>query len=176
MEAPGLYPESSGGVEHTAPNAGGNASNLCPERSGEVREGYGSPDASFETQAPEPAPGGYAAEFVFPPDFIGFAGHFPGNPVLPGIAQIMAVLHACGPGLRLRAVKNCKFLRPVVPGERLSVTVERRAGAGAGAGARDADIGIIGIDAVLRVGQERCASMRLLLETIPCFNPFTSSL
>jgi 3-hydroxyacyl-[acyl-carrier-protein] dehydratase len=158
MEASGRCPESSGGMGSTAPNAGGNAAYLYPERTGEVREGFNSPDASSETQAPKPTSGGYAAEFVFPPDFIGFAGHFPGNPILPGIAQIMAVLHACGPGLRLRAVKNCKFLRPVVPGERLSVTVERRAGA------RDADIGI---DAVLRVGQERCASMRLLLETVP---------
>jgi 3-hydroxyacyl-[acyl-carrier-protein] dehydratase len=158
MEASGLCPESSGGMGCTAPKAGGNISDLCAERTGEVREEHGPPSASVEKPAPEPTSGGYAAEFVFPPDFIGFAGHFPGNPVLPGIAQIMAVLHACGPGLRLRAVKNCKFLRPVVPGERLSVTVKRRAGA------RGADIGIIGIDAVLRVGQERCASMRLLLE------------
>lgn len=137
------------------------AAGLCPEPAGEIRKGYGSPDASVEAQAPEPTPGGYAAEFVFPPDFIGFAGHFPGNPILPGIAQIMAVLHACGPGLRLRAVKNCKFLRPVIPGERLSVTTERRGDACGTDSGTDIDI-----DAVLRVGQERCASMRLLLETV----------
>ena len=69
-------------------------------------------------------PAGIGAAFVFPADFMGFAGHFPGNPILPGIVQIMAGALTAGQGrdLPLRGVPRCKFLRPVVPGERLEVT------------------------------------------------------
>jgi 3-hydroxymyristoyl/3-hydroxydecanoyl-(acyl carrier protein) dehydratase len=161
MKTSGLCPEQSGGMGSITPKAGRKATGLHPEKSeGQERDGEDNvfPDTSAEKQAPGPMSGGYAAEFVFPPDFVGFAGHFPGNPVLPGIAQIMAVLHTCGPGLRLHAVKDCKFLRPVIPDERLSITAKQRGDAG-GVG--------IAIDAVLRVGQERCASMRLLLERLP---------
>ncbi len=98
-------------------------------------------------------PGEFAAEFVFPADFCGFAGHFPGNPVLPGIAQIMAVLHACGgetPAVPL-AVTSCKFLRPVSPGERVYVEGKRTASAN----------GVV-IAATVRAGDAPCATMRLL--------------
>ena len=73
--------------------------------------------------APGAVPGAFAAAFVFPSEFLGFAGHFPGRPVLPGIAQIMAVVHACGDGAPpvLRGIKTCKFLRPVIPGERVAI-------------------------------------------------------
>ena len=65
--------------------------------------------------------------FIFPATFPGFAGHFPGNPVLPGFVQIMtaallvcAVDEACGP---CRCVRNAKFMAPVLPGQRLTVAV-----------------------------------------------------
>ena len=32
------------------------------------------------------------AHFLFPEHFIGFKGHFPGNPVLPGICQVQALI------------------------------------------------------------------------------------
>ena len=47
-------------------------------------------------EAREVEPGAYAAEFRFAEDFIGFAGHFPENPVVPGIALIMAVQVTAG--------------------------------------------------------------------------------
>ena len=100
------------------------------------------------------APGGMTASFEFPPDFAGFAGHFPDNPVLPGIAQVMAVLHAMEPETppSLRGIKTCKFLRPVRPGERLTLTFQP------GGGVADRSVA-----ATLRVGDEVCASMTLLL-------------
>lgn len=66
-----------------------------------------------------------AGGFVFPYDFAGFDGHFPGNPIVPGIAQIIcAVRTAMGSAAKLTGVKRCKFLRPVRPLEELRVRAE----------------------------------------------------
>jgi 3-hydroxyacyl-[acyl-carrier-protein] dehydratase len=108
----------------------------------------------LEKAPEETASGEFEAGFVFPPAFPGFAGHFPGKPVLPGIAQIMAVIHACGVGTppALRAVKSCKFLRPVAPGERIAVKGKKT---GDGDGMR--------VTATLQAGEALCASMTLLV-------------
>lgn len=75
-----------------------------------------------------PAPDGegwHEVRFVFGEDYPGFAGHFPGDPVLPGVVQMMAGCVAAGEWLgkvpSLRAVKNAKFLAPVRPGEYVAV-------------------------------------------------------
>jgi 3-hydroxyacyl-[acyl-carrier-protein] dehydratase len=105
-----------------------------------------------ETTPADAAPGEFTASFVFPPEFCGFAGHFPGNPVLPGIAQIMAVLHACGAEAphALLAVKSCKFLRPVGPDERVVASGNKIGTAG----------GIM-ITAKIWAGDAVCAAMTL---------------
>jgi beta-hydroxyacyl-ACP dehydratase FabZ len=70
-----------------------------------------------------------------------FQGHFPGHPIMPGVLIIEAVAQAGGI-LALKAmggekriayfagIDNCKFRRPVVPGDqlRLEVTVLARKG------------------------------------------------
>jgi 3-hydroxymyristoyl/3-hydroxydecanoyl-(acyl carrier protein) dehydratase len=95
------------------------------------------------------------ATFLFRPDFIGFSGHFPGNPVLPGIVQIMAAAYTAGFGapLPLRQVKRCKFLRPVRPNEPLQVRM--RTGTQAGT---------MRVQAVLRTVGEPCATMSLTFD------------
>lgn len=49
-----------------------------------------------------------------------FAGHFPGQPILPGVAQLAVIERVLGP---LAGVRNLKLRRPVSPGDRLDLRV-----------------------------------------------------
>lgn len=71
----------------------------------------------------EMSPGVWEASFTFDADFSGFDGHFPGDPMLPGIAQIMAVAFTASQGraLRITRVGRSKFMRMVRPGETMRV-------------------------------------------------------
>ncbi|HSN87858.1 MAG TPA: hypothetical protein VL025_13960, partial [Thermoanaerobaculia bacterium] len=53
-----------------------------------------------------------------------FAGHFPGHPILPGIAHLALVARELG-GVSFTEVRNLKLRRPVLPGDVLDVTLER---------------------------------------------------
>ncbi|MDI6742728.1 MAG: MaoC/PaaZ C-terminal domain-containing protein [Smithella sp.] len=65
-----------------------------------------------------------------PVDSEWFSGHFPGEPILPGIALIHMVEQAIiqeaqarGISLQVRTLKRVKFLRPVRPGSTLWIGV-----------------------------------------------------
>ncbi len=65
------------------------------------------------------------------PDHPAFAGHFPGQPLLPGVALLAEVLEAllddAGLAARIGAAPRIgavKFLAPVRPGARLMLTLE----------------------------------------------------
>jgi 3-hydroxyacyl-[acyl-carrier-protein] dehydratase len=64
------------------------------------------------------------AHFLFPKGFIGFQGHFPDKPVLPGVCKVQAVITMLGAwhkrGVGLKEIVLAKFFVPVSYGERLT--------------------------------------------------------
>ncbi len=61
-----------------------------------------------------------------------FDGHFPGQPILPGIAMIAMAFDAArekeareGNRIRLKAVKRVRFKKPVRPDEPFTLTLKR---------------------------------------------------
>ena len=61
------------------------------------------------------------AHFSFPTSFVGFQGHFPGKPILPGVCLIQAMLSLYEAyhriPIRLVELKTAKFIAPVLPAE-----------------------------------------------------------
>jgi len=66
------------------------------------------------------------AQFCLGDDFIGFRGHFPGNPIVPGIVQIMLAQYtaACGQSSKLTEVIKCKFISQIKPHDHIDVRVD----------------------------------------------------
>jgi 3-hydroxyacyl-[acyl-carrier-protein] dehydratase len=73
----------------------------------------------------EAAADGISASFVFPASFTGFDGHFPGNPILPGICAIQSAAvvldRAKRCRTRIRTIRFAKFFSVVQPGETLNI-------------------------------------------------------
>ena len=65
--------------------------------------------------------------FSVPGEFSGYRGHFPGNPILPGIVQLSFVRRLAerrlGRPLRLAGVKRVKYLRLVTPDLPVTLTL-----------------------------------------------------
>jgi len=70
------------------------------------------------------------ARFIFPEEFIGFKGHFPNNPVLPGVCKIQAallVLEECRQkNARLAEIILAKFFAPVTFNQELTFELEEQ--------------------------------------------------
>jgi 3-hydroxyacyl-[acyl-carrier-protein] dehydratase len=71
-----------------------------------------------------------SADVHVPPASPWFSGHFPGNPVLPGVAQLGMVIdvirHAFDGPLRVVEVSRVRFKQMILPDDRLVVTAEAR--------------------------------------------------
>lgn len=63
------------------------------------------------------------ADYVFTKECPFFEGHFPDNPLLPAIVQVMVVCHALSQqgNYQLHKVRRAKFMRPVRPQSPLSL-------------------------------------------------------
>jgi len=68
------------------------------------------------------------AKMTLRPDSPWFQGHFPGNPVLPGVAQLIFVIrmirHVFGQNNYIAGIRKVRFKRMIRPGEPLLVIVE----------------------------------------------------
>lgn len=68
------------------------------------------------------------ANFTIPPNHPALPGHFPGNPVVPGVVildHVIRVLEASGvPSQHLRKLKHVKFIEPLLPDQEATVTAE----------------------------------------------------
>ncbi len=71
--------------------------------------------------------GSIGAQVVVPPDSPWFSGHFPGNPVLPAVAQLAIVQDviqkATGPDRIFKAVNRIKYRRIIRPDELINISV-----------------------------------------------------
>lgn len=78
--------------------------------------------------------GSWRRRSVFAGDFPGFAGHFPGYPVLPAVVQVLAAQllaeDVTGLRLRLQQIENAKFLLQLHPDEVIEVRCRERHAAG----------------------------------------------
>ena len=74
----------------------------------------------------------FSAEMVFPADGEWFSGHFPGFPILPGVAQLFFLRHfahrAFGADMEAVLFKTVKFKRPIRPGDRVRLEVKGTTG------------------------------------------------
>ncbi|MDP2167869.1 MAG: 3-hydroxyacyl-ACP dehydratase FabZ [Thermodesulfovibrionales bacterium] len=64
-----------------------------------------------------------------------FQGHFPGNPIMPGVLIVEAMAQAAGiiafhagedgaKSVYFMSIESAKFRKPVIPGDRLKLTVK----------------------------------------------------
>ena len=67
------------------------------------------------------------SRFLFPPEFIGFQGHFPAKKILPGVCQIQCALSTLekgrGTSVALKEVVLAKYFSPLFPGDELTCVV-----------------------------------------------------
>lgn len=70
-----------------------------------------------------------SAKVVVPPDSPWFSGHFPGNPVLPAVAQLAIVFDVIelGSGRKRvpETIQRAKFRRIIRPDESIHITASR---------------------------------------------------
>lgn len=77
----------------------------------------------------------YQTERIIDASHPALSGHFPGNPVVPGVVILDAVFQALGEwqaGLAPVQVQNAKFVSPLLPQEALRISLSLRDGSSAG--------------------------------------------
>jgi 3-hydroxymyristoyl/3-hydroxydecanoyl-(acyl carrier protein) dehydratase len=83
----------------------------------------------FEIGDPIATSDGFRVPVAVPADLCYLEGHFPGDPIVPGIAQLVLVeraVRAAFPGLGApRGVRRLKFSRRIDPGAELALELQR---------------------------------------------------
>jgi len=61
-----------------------------------------------------------------------FSGHFPGEPILPGVALLGmvfdAIKQACGKNIKISGVKRVKFKQIIKPGDKIQIIAREKNG------------------------------------------------
>lgn len=109
----------------------------------------------------EPREAGFRAVFDVRPELLVLPDHFPGNPILPGICMIQAILVAGAishdvADLRLLRLKNAKMMQPVQLGDKVVIESDSSDGAG----------GEIALKAKLLVADQKRAEFSLVARAI----------
>jgi len=90
----------------------------------------------FVDEVTELTPGDSArGRKTFPPEEAFFRGHFPGDPLVPGVILTEALAQIAGiavaqPGLRLAAIRTMKFPRAARPSQRIDLEASKTGEAG----------------------------------------------
>lgn len=70
---------------------------------------------------------GFCRDYHPGADFVGFAGHFPGQPILPAVVQVlmaeMTIALALGRDTPTGLVRHAKFMHPLHPGSTITCQV-----------------------------------------------------
>ena len=107
------------------------------------------PTVLARVPGPEPVPGegpvrirDLTLTLALDPDLLVFQGHFPGDPILPGVVQVDWAIRfgteAFGPLGRFRGLEQVKFLGLIRPGERVELQLGWASDRGADPVARSA--------------------------------------
>jgi len=98
-----------------------------------------------------------------------FMGHFPGTPIMPGVLIVESCAQLCSLVIEkdekaleenlyvLLKIDGFKFVKPVIPGDQLVITVNKTRGGGV----------LVGFDAVVKVNDQIFAKGSLTFTTIP---------
>ena len=74
-----------------------------------------------------PVEGGYVFDLVLAGDHPIYAGHFPGQPVVPGMCTLTVVRECLGKilarNVMFSSIKECKFLSALIPEGELSIVL-----------------------------------------------------
>ncbi len=75
-------------------------------------------------------PDSWEAKFCFDPGLPLFQGHFPGNPLLPGVMQVemanLAMTRITGAHYRVVGVKKAKFMGQIFPSDLITLHLAAR--------------------------------------------------
>lgn len=82
----------------------------------------------FYTRSVNAAEGSIVAEVQLNPDHEIFKGHFPGQPVVPGVCQVQIIKEliesVSGKSLQLKTADHVKFLSVIIPDKDIFITAD----------------------------------------------------